>query len=158
VVKVLVQEFGTLGSRGSRIEIVGWGRKNSKWTKRTRQHPFCVLDRVWYSQKYLERYDIWWWRRMEISSTDSLKNGLLLIVKKQSNILQTAEWMKANWVGCILCRNCFLKHVVEAKVEGTGRRGRRLKQLMDGNENILEALDHNLCWTRFGRCNLMLMQ
>jgi hypothetical protein len=24
---------------------------------------------------------------------------------------------KSNWIGCILCRNCLLKHVVEGKIE-----------------------------------------
>jgi hypothetical protein len=41
---------------------------------------------------------------------------------------------KANWIGHILCRNCLLKHVIEGKLEGriemTGRRGRRRKQLL----------------------------
>jgi hypothetical protein len=34
-----------------------------------------------------------------------------------------------------LCRNCLLKNVIEGKIEGriemTGRRGRRRKQLLD---------------------------
>jgi hypothetical protein len=41
----------------------------------------------------------------------------------------------------MLHRNCLLKHVIERKVEGTGRRGRRRKQLLDdlkGNKKILE--------------------
>jgi hypothetical protein len=40
---------------------------------------------------------------------------------------------KANWIGHILHRNCLLKYVTERKIEGrlevTGRRGRRRKQL-----------------------------
>jgi hypothetical protein len=39
------------------------------------------------------------------------------------------------WIGHILRRNCLLKHVFEGKLEGriemTGRRGRRRKQLLD---------------------------
>jgi hypothetical protein len=42
---------------------------------------------------------------------------------------------KANWTGHILCRNCFLKHVIEGNIEGrvkvTGRRGRRGKRPLD---------------------------
>jgi hypothetical protein len=42
---------------------------------------------------------------------------------------------KSNFIGNILCRNCLLKHVIEGKIEGrievTGRRGRRCKQLLD---------------------------
>ena len=42
---------------------------------------------------------------------------------------------KANWIGRIVRRNCLLKHVTEGKLEGridvSGRRGRRGKQLLD---------------------------
>ena len=37
---------------------------------------------------------------------------------------------KANWIGHILRRNRLLKHVIEAKIERTGRRRRRRKQLL----------------------------
>jgi hypothetical protein len=50
-------------------------------------------------------------------------------------ILHTIKRRKCNWIGHILCRNCLLKHVIEGKLEGriemTGRRGRRRKQLLD---------------------------
>jgi len=36
---------------------------------------------------------------------------------------------KTKWIGDNLGKNCFLKH--EEKMEGTGRRGRRRKQLLD---------------------------
>jgi len=40
---------------------------------------------------------------------------------------------KANWISHILHRHCLIKHVIEGKIEGrievTGRRGRRHKQL-----------------------------
>jgi len=43
--------------------------------------------------------------------------------------------MKDNWIGQILPRNCLLKHIieenVETKIEATGRRRRRCKQLLD---------------------------
>jgi len=42
---------------------------------------------------------------------------------------------KVTLLGHILRRNCFLKHVIEGKIEGrtevTGRGGRRPKQLLD---------------------------
>jgi hypothetical protein len=58
--------------------------------------------------------------------------------------------------------NCLLKHVIEGKLEGridmTGRRGRRRKQLLDDlkEKRIYgklkeEALDRTLLRTRFGR-------
>jgi len=34
-------------------------------------------------------------------------------------------------IGHILHRNCLLKHVIEGKLEGTGKRGRRRKQQPD---------------------------
>jgi hypothetical protein len=36
--------------------------------------------------------------------------------------------------GQIFRRNCLLKHVIEGNVEGTGRGGRRVKQLLDSVE------------------------
>jgi len=30
-----------------------------------------------------------------------------------------------------LHRNCLLKHIIEGKIEGTGRRGRRRKEILD---------------------------
>jgi hypothetical protein len=49
-------------------------------------------------------------------------------------IVRTIKRRKGNWIGHILRRNCLLKHVIEGKSEGriemTGRRGRRRKQLL----------------------------
>jgi hypothetical protein len=56
-------------------------------------------------------------------------------VKEERNILHKIKRRKANWIGHILRRNCLLKHMIEGKLEGriemTGRRGRRRKQLLD---------------------------
>jgi hypothetical protein len=42
---------------------------------------------------------------------------------------------KANWIGHILRRNCFLNEIIKGKIKGrtgvTGRRGKRRKQLPD---------------------------
>jgi hypothetical protein len=52
-----------------------------------------------------------------------------------SPILHKTKGRKVTWIGHILPRNCLLKHVIEGKLEGriemTGRRGRRRKQLLD---------------------------
>jgi hypothetical protein len=53
---------------------------------------------------------------------------VLQVVKEERNILHTAERRKANCIGHILRRNCLLKHVIEGKIKG---RGRRRKQLPD---------------------------
>jgi hypothetical protein len=61
----------------------------------------------------------------------------------------------------MLRRNCFLKHVIGGKLEGriemTGRRGRRRKQLLDGLKEKRrycklkeEALDRTRWRTRLG--------
>jgi hypothetical protein len=81
--------------------------------------------------------EMWCWRRMEnISWTDRVRNEEVLHrVKEERNILHTIQRRKANWICHILRINCLLKHVSEEKLEGkiemTGRRGRRRKQLLD---------------------------
>jgi hypothetical protein len=99
----------------------------------------------------------------KISWTDRVRNEEVLHrVKEERNILHTIKRRKANWIGHILCRNCLLKHVIERKVEGriemTGRRRRRCKQLLDDLKEKRrywklkgEALDRTLWRTRFGR-------
>ena len=53
----------------------------------------------------------------------------------EGSVLHTGNRRKGNWFGHTLRRNCLLKHVIEGKIEGrmevTGRRGRRSKQLLD---------------------------
>jgi hypothetical protein len=68
----------------------------------------------------------------KISWTDHVKNEVVLhSTKKEVNILHTVRRRKANRIGHVFRRNLLLKHVIEGKVEGTRRRGRRLKQLLD---------------------------
>ena len=83
-------------------------------------------------------------------------------VFEDRNILHRKIRRKANWIGHISLRNCFLKHVIEEKIKGrikvTGIRGRRCKQLL---ENVKEnrgywklkegAPGRTLCGTCFGR-------
>jgi hypothetical protein len=106
---------------------------------------------------------MWYWRRMEkISWTDRVRNeDVLHRVKEERNIVQTIKRRKDNWIGHILRRKCLLKHVIEGKLQGriemTGRRGRRRKQLLDDLKgkrrywNLKEeTLDRTLWRTRFG--------
>jgi hypothetical protein len=82
-------------------------------------------------------------------------------VKEERNILQTIKRRKAKLIGQILRRNCLLKHAIEGmieeRIEVTGRRGRRHKQLLEDDKenrgycNLKEALDRTLWRTRFGR-------
>jgi hypothetical protein len=84
-----------------------------------------------------ENFEMWCWRRMEgIIWTDRVRNNeVLRRVKEERNVLRTIKRRKANWIGHILRRNCLLKHVTEGKlerrIEVSGRRGRRRKQLLD---------------------------
>jgi hypothetical protein len=115
-------------------------------------------------QKYLEIFEMWCWRRMEkFGWTDRVRSEeVLLRVKEERNILHTIKRREANWIGNILRRNCLLKRVIEGKVEGrmemTGRRVRRRKQLLDdlkGKRRYWklkdEALDHTVWRIRCGR-------
>jgi len=45
--------------------------------------------------------------------------------------VHTVKRKKANWIGHILRRICLLQQVIERKIDGRRRRGRRLKQLLD---------------------------
>jgi hypothetical protein len=72
----------------------------------------------------------------KISWADRVRNEEVLHrVKEERNVLNTIKRRKANWIGHILRRNCLLQHVIEGKLEGriemTGRRGRRRKQLLN---------------------------
>jgi hypothetical protein len=99
----------------------------------------------------------------KISWTDRVRNEEVLHrVKKERNILHKIKRRKANWIGHILRRNCLLKHVIEGQLEGrieiTGRRGRRRKQLLDDLKKKRrywklkeEALDRTVWRTCFRR-------
>ena len=72
----------------------------------------------------------------KISWTDHVRNeDVLLRVNEQRNILHEISKWKANWIGDILRRNCFLKQVIEGKIKGeievTRRQGRRRKKPLD---------------------------
>jgi len=70
-------------------------------------------------QKYLESFEMWCWRRMEISWTDHVRNEeVLLRVNEQRNILHEIRKRNANGIGHILRRNCLLKQVIEGKIKG----------------------------------------
>ena len=99
----------------------------------------------------------------KISWTDYVRNeDVLLRVNEQRNILHEIRKRKANWIGHILRRNCFLKQVTEGKIKGemevTRRRGRRRKKLLDdlkdrtGYSSLKEeALDRTIWRNCFGR-------
>jgi len=70
-------------------------------------------------QKHLESFEMCWRRMEKISGTDHVRNEeVLLSVKEQRNILHEIRKWKANWIGHILRRNCFLQRVFEGKIKG----------------------------------------
>jgi hypothetical protein len=55
----------------------------------------------------------------KISWTDRVRNEEVLhTVKEERNILHTIKRRKVNWIGHILCTNCFLKPVIEETLQG----------------------------------------
>jgi hypothetical protein len=95
----------------------------------------------------------------KISWTDSVNNEAVSHrVKDGRNILHTIRRRKANWIGHILHRNCFIKYISEGEILGTRRRGRRHMQLLDDLKETRrywnlkeEAQDRTLWRTQFGR-------
>ena len=99
----------------------------------------------------------------KISWTDHVRNEeVLLRVKEHRNILHEIRKRKANWIGHILRRNCFLQRVIEGKIKGgievTGRRGRKRRKLLDdlkerrGYCHVKEEAPDRTVWrARFGR-------
>ena len=53
----------------------------------------------------------------KMSCTNHVRNEVLQRVEEESDMLQTVKIRKAMWIGHILRRNCFLKHVIERKIQ-----------------------------------------
>jgi hypothetical protein len=92
-------------------------------------------------QKYVERFEMRCWRRMEISYIDRVKNEEVLhTVKQKRNFLYAMKRKMANWVDRMLRRNCLLKHVIEGKREGMievrMKRGRDLCSYWTTYQNV----------------------
>jgi hypothetical protein len=66
------------------------------------------------------------------SWTDRAISEMLQKVEEGHKFLRAVNQRKCNWTGQISYSNCRLKRVIEDKIEGTGRRGRGCKQLLDG--------------------------
>jgi hypothetical protein len=66
--------------------------------------------------------------------------NVLQRVKEEKNVVHTVKQRRADWIGHILRKNCLLRHVIQGKIEGTGGRGRRRKQLLVDTKELRE------CW------------
>jgi len=111
---------------------------------------------------YLEGLEMWCWRMMEISWTGHVRNEEVLHRDKEESNDWRGIRRRANRIGPNLHTNCLLKRVIKGKIDGrievTGRRGRRRKQVQDdlkektGYWKLKEkALDRILWRARFGR-------
>jgi hypothetical protein len=95
----------------------------------------------------------------KISWTNRVNNEAVLHrVKEERNVLHTIRRRKANWIGHILRRNWLLSHIIEGKIRGIRRRGRRHKQFLDDLKEARrywklkeEVQDRTLWRTHFGR-------
>jgi hypothetical protein len=71
------------------------------------------------AQTYLESFEMWCWRRMEISWTARVRNGEVLHrVKEERKILHTIKRRKATWIGHILRRNYLLEYFIKGNIDG----------------------------------------
>jgi hypothetical protein len=61
-------------------------------------------------QKHSGRIKMWWRKMETIGWVDRVENEVLLRVKKERNVPHTTKRRKANWIGPILRKNCFLKY------------------------------------------------
>ena len=72
---------------------------------------------------------MWCWRRTErIIWTECVRNEVLVSRKKGISYKQYKEGRLSR---SILRKNCFLRHVMDGKIDVIGRRGRRHRQLLD---------------------------
>jgi hypothetical protein len=70
-------------------------------------------------QKHLESFEMWCWRRLEISWADHVGNEEALFrIKEQRNILHEIRKRKANGIGHIVRRNCLLQRGIQEKIRG----------------------------------------
>jgi len=74
------------------------------------------LDTREIGSEYLDIFEVWCWRRLEISCTDRVRNEVLRRVIGEEYPAYSRR--KAKRVGHILRGNCFLRRVIEGEVEG----------------------------------------
>jgi hypothetical protein len=106
-------------------------------------------------------------RFLKVNWCTIMKNVILRSVKEEGMILQKIKWRKANRIGYIWRRHCLLNRIVEGKkeedIEGTKRRGRICRQLLNNLKKTRSywklkvkalcviSLDRTPWRTRFGR-------
>jgi hypothetical protein len=93
-----------------------------------------------------------------ISWTEGVRNKVLQRDKEEINILHKINQRTAYWICHILLRNRLVKHFIEGRIEGRGKRGRSGKQLLSYLKenrrylNLQEEALYRILWrTRFAR-------
>ena len=89
-----------------------------------------MLLRVGHFRKYIRNPWKFWNVVLEKDGEDKLGRSceneeILHRVKENRSFLHKRKWRKANWNCHILPKNFFLKHIIEGKIQGMERRGRR---------------------------------
>jgi CRISPR/Cas system CMR-associated protein Cmr5 small subunit len=99
---------------------------------------------------------MWFWKSMKISWTYLVINeDVLHRVEEEKNRAQNMKRRKTNWIYKFSVESAS-KHVIEVKIEGTGRGERRRKEQLDDLKDTKrykyfkeELLDHTKWRTRF---------
>ena len=88
-------------------------------------------------RKRIEAFEMWIWRRMErISWTDKVSNEeVLQRVKAERQMLNATQIRKRRWIGHLLRHEGLLIDLLEGRMKGKRRPGRKRLQMLD---DILE--------------------
>jgi len=83
--------------------------------------------------KRIQGFEMWIWRKMEkISWTAHVSNEeVLCLVQERRSLMQVIKQRQANWIGHVLRHDCFLKTVLEGKIEGKRPRGKPKRKMLD---------------------------
>ena len=81
----------------------------------------------------LQALEMWIWRQLEkIKWDDKITNEEVLRRVDESKCLMKTIWVrKKNWIGHVLRGDGLLKDVLEGRMSGNRRRGRKIEKMLD---------------------------
>jgi hypothetical protein len=84
-------------------------------------------------ERRLEAFEMWLWRRMEkVSWREKRTNeDILQSINENRGLLMSIRKRKKNWIGHVVRGSGLLKLVLEGRMEGTRRRGRKRIGMID---------------------------
>jgi hypothetical protein len=93
----------------------------------------CYGEESWtlqkVDQKCLESFEMLCWRGMENTIwIYRVNNEVLRIFEEEKNILCRIKRQRVKLIGRMLRMNSLLEHFIDGKIEGTGRRRRRIRR------------------------------